>query len=560
MTADQRLNILANQLGGKHYDEAQQHFQKLLKEEADNTFERANLLMNVANLIMRLLAFESGIDAHALYQESINIYLSLTPIPMREAANAEMGLGYYYYVCGWNEEAETCFKKSKEVYAALLQSTNNDTLIDIVKVNFHLANLYLSENRIREAIRKLLVAQYILINFYPSAENCLDNVTKQLDFVSELTKDTLHDPPNTFIMTSYDSWINKAPELNFVLESEKFELPPLNKIILDLPIALLTGAGASIPLGFPSMIGLVDRINKKFSDFKMFSDKKKFDFEDTLKKLLQACYKEDKLSIKRNKQSKKSKELGKLLYNVRNLLFEELSKTPNLEIVKSLYGPLIKYLWKINSHLPVFSFNYDRTFECFAKINNISLISGFPSTRRELENFGDMEWNPDEYTKYMPNENQKDIILFKLHGSINWRNNYLFGKIVQIDDELTRIMPGYGELIIYPIQPKISFLNPILELLDAYFSESLTRLKILVAIGYSFRDAHVVSKIENAKQINSDLMLISIDPHAQKFKKIFRKMGFKLEKDLFLIDKYFEPTLDFSNLLDKPIKIAMNKI
>jgi hypothetical protein len=146
------------------------------------------------------------------------------------------------------------------------------------------------------------------------------------------------------------------------------------------------------------------------------------------------------------------------------------------------------------------------------------------------------------------------VLLFKLHGSVTWRHNYLVGEYVHIDDELPRIIPGYGEALIYPLQPKVSFMNPVLELLNAYFTEALRRLRMVIAVGYSFRDAHVRLKLGRAKRHNPRLHVAVIDPSACEIGERLSGIGFRRDMDLTLVAEKFGAALDYDRLLGRELR------
>ena len=66
---------------------------------------------------------------------------------------------------------------------------------------------------------------------------------------------------------------------------------------------------------------------------------------------------------------------------------------------------------KFRKPLDVFSLNYDLSFETALHENGISFTNGFTS----------LGWNPAIF------DNQADVRLFKLHGSLDWVENLSFG-------------------------------------------------------------------------------------------------------------------------------------
>jgi hypothetical protein len=136
------------------------------------------------------------------------------------------------------------------------------------------------------------------------------------------------------------------------------------------------------------------------------------------------------------------------------------------------------------------------------------LTDGMEDDSSEREIF----WNPGEFERFRIYPQKNHIVLFKLHGSVNWMRLTSDGKIVHslpmydiIDSD------EYQNAIIYPAGNKITTSEPYLTGYH-YFSRCCEHAKLIIAIGYSFRDHEALASLLMARQVNEDLKLILLSP------------------------------------------------
>ena len=456
---------------------------------------------------------------------------------------------------GRHAEARSAFFRARDAFLVLEGKKTGKGLLGIVEYQVEMLDLALAVRDWGQAARRGLAAQYILTTRFPELlrSGLASRLTSLLDQALEQTGQDPLDPAYLMALAPYDSWLNDSPVLNRVLESADTDPGPPSEVLAGLPIAVLTGAGASIPLGFPSMQSLLasarDRIAEVPADC--------IDFEDFLFRLLVS--RQDEMRQRGNGRiSSKRPSADGILNEAKDLVHDLCGVAPDPRACRDLYSPLLDLVLGFQPHLPIFTLNYDRAIETFSREAGYRLLSGFPCTRRAAETAADLSWQPSEFSE-LGVDSPTSVLLFKLHGSTTWRHNFLVEEYVHLDDELPRLMPGYGDFVIYPLQPKVSFLNPVLEELDRFFVSSLEGLSVLLTIGYSFRDPHLRKKLRLAKRKNKKLSVFVIDPQASEVGGNLSSLGFRRGVDLLLFEEKFSPGLDLRALLGAPLEEALAK-
>lgn len=157
----------------------------------------------------------------------------------------------------------------------------------------------------------------------------------------------------------------------------------------------------------------------------------------------------------------------------------------------------------VEEHRPlnVFSVNYDTCIEQFCNVHQLNYQDGF-----------DVNWNPQVFER-----EDVDIKLYKLHGSIIWyrsdREDYI--KLPVMTQEASiKLITGEkaASLMLYPMQ-KFDYAEPLLELLIR-LRNVIQNCKVLIVIGYSFRDVHIKRILLDVARKNRELTLILVDPKA----------------------------------------------
>lgn len=151
--------------------------------------------------------------------------------------------------------------------------------------------------------------------------------------------------------------------------------------------------------------------------------------------------------------------------------------------------------------IDIFSLNYDLCIETSLK-----------SFAKETVNNGFTEdgWKPDSL------ESDSPIRLFKLHGSLDWVEDEMFG-LCALDfprhKSAEEIDANHRPLLIFGTSHKLSARQPFLTL-AYYFSQVVLTRQILVVIGYGFGDDYVNEIIEQGVRSNTRLRIVVVCPSA----------------------------------------------
>ena len=164
------------------------------------------------------------------------------------------------------------------------------------------------------------------------------------------------------------------------------------------------------------------------------------------------------------------------------------------------YKGLIKLQRDLNYPLHVFSLNYDL---CVERLNqpDFRVETGFadygPNHSWDWERFVDMESS----NKVVPH-----LILYKLHGSINWKRNpakelFSVEQIESVDADKMEVIFG-REFKLEAADPYLFF---------AYkFRDLSLETKLIVTLGYGFRDGHINKMLTQSLRNDLDRRLLVI--------------------------------------------------
>lgn len=188
--------------------------------------------------------------------------------------------------------------------------------------------------------------------------------------------------------------------------------------------------------------------------------------------------------------------------------------------------------------------NYDLALERYAR--------GHPFWSMFLTDRG-FQKIPSEETKFLDlvylRTNFKDIHYLKLHGSLDWweRDDK---KIILSDSE----NPMYGgtlieQLMIYPVYEKYISMEPFFSLYTA-FRRILLEEKIIIVIGYSFRDISINNAFLNTLTNDRESRMIICAKSPAVKQRISDKFQGYMSR-ISLIDKYFGEKGFISDLKDR---------
>lgn len=314
--------------------------------------------------------------------------------------------------------------------------------------------------------------------------------------------------------------------------------------IVESPVVLMTGAGASASLGLHTMAGfmklLYDRLRAQEDLWTFLNNICSYerhqpvspagrhvepDLERVLltledyKRLLarveqgfllayaNAVVDENIASLLSASGPAPFLELHRLTFGLEEFikdLISQLYSRVDSEKAYQLYNPLFDLIQRCTgvSHLPLFTTNYDVATEEYVQSPkaNARLVDGFARHRVgrrswtgkfELEGFAGLQ-----------------ILLFKLHGSVCWIEPEP-NEICSIDGLPAARLKTLGrEMLIYPGLLKETIVDEPFRTLHRHLREYLRRARVLIVLGYSFRDPSIDHAIEVAAESNPDLALI----------------------------------------------------
>lgn len=292
-------------------------------------------------------------------------------------------------------------------------------------------------------------------------------------------------------------------------------------------LLILTGAGASMDVGGPSMKTLWDIADEEYkirdldegnieeNGFEIICKKVKHDYTDTnletlLSKIDGTIHFNDNLEILLDKNKVKLSQIREALFEIikTNCSIscpEDAAKFPHKVLLEKLLQRKVT-----SPRVKVFTLNYDLLFEYASEEINAIMIDGFSFTfpRTFSGRFFDYDIVQREGSKLQEEDNfiQRVFHLHKLHGSINWERK---GDKIIINEN-----PDLP-LMVYPREAKYedSYDQPFFEMM-ARFQRNLriNNDTLLVCVGYSFNDKHINSAIEEALNQNPSFRLAIIDP------------------------------------------------
>jgi hypothetical protein len=323
----------------------------------------------------------------------------------------------------------------------------------------------------------------------------------------------------------------------------------INEAISKSPVALLLGAGASKPFSKPLMAEFVRGLN---DDVRYRSDKLfqaivarqadlEFLFEELEEWKRKSYYAQpsnplgriggvlgveptegsDKLYVGRLVESAES-----LSRDIRRVVFSTYRDVGPASRIVELFRPLLaavsEHLDFDGRALPTFTTNYDPAVEDFCKetVGEYPLFDGFVPQPYSAT----FMWRREAIDNFDPHLRPAPcIVLFKLHGSTNWfKRGKSFVKsdvAAYLDDD-----PNYQNLLIYPAQRKVAIEDPYSTGYE-YFQRTLENAKLLIVVGYSFRDYDALSRLRLAASYNPGLRILVVDPNAASLCRMLKGRG-----------------------------------
>jgi len=199
---------------------------------------------------------------------------------------------------------------------------------------------------------------------------------------------------------------------------------------------------------------------------------------------------------------------------------EDLQKSEYLKKIKDLKSETI-------FPIRIFTLNYDLLIE--------KNLQGLIEIERGFDE--DRKWN---YKRFFEFEEESDIYLYKLHGSIDWQRDENTQIVKYIDT-----VPDEPDLI-FGVQYKMQYIDPYLFMISE-FRHYCLKAKLIVCLGYSFSDEHINSILSQSLLINdtTKIFCLAYKEKEEKIHKILRAdrvriVNKKKAKDFFENDLKLE--------------------
>jgi len=348
-----------------------------------------------------------------------------------------------------------------------------------------------------------------------------------------------------------------------IIPKSSRSLEPENNLVI------IIGAGASVPMGIPTMKGFTKEFEKHCDEVLSKDNTTEFikynlrylkkvanlgrywDLEELLLRVRELKNAENSAITKLyRKFSFKGNSMPKAKFDERiSYMAEEYSELerellrfirekcirPDIEKGMEIYSNLFKL--SKNYNLRIFTTNYDSIIENVCDKLNISYADGF----MPKGNTGYFTWTPESL-------NSEKLNLFKLHGSITWYKDYN-GKIIKFPIDISD--KDVQSVIIYPTDHKELF-NPPFNRLYFEFSKSIFNSTNCLAIGHSFRDPYMRELLfEKIKQDGYKLTIV--DPIAKSIRKQKFNNSRNVVAECIKIEDWVENNLDdyFSGIFNK---------
>ena len=351
------------------------------------------------------------------------------------------------------------------------------------------------------------------------------------------------------------------------------------------------GAGSSVPLGMPTTLGfrrvLLDKSSKeekrvvnalyRSAAYRYRTSEDSINIEEFLEFLHEL-----RLGLWIVSHSRLSKPLSSTLSEIPFDSWSEVDLKINsirwkiLELLhevcgdcsgqraRELWWPIFRDLRCFTTIFPVFTLNYDWTFEelCIALGSSFKLTDGFSSLLGG-------NWSYDHFAKFMPSKNRIDVCLFKLHGSTCWvggikslgsfngsQRKPKSGFESNENGPFEIVYPGYRREVrlgseswsMPGIEGDISIgwrQQEPYSIMYQHLDECLAVTKIVVVIGYSFGDTDINARFAKAFRENELVHFVVIDPGHKWAKRLSN--GLKTVS----YDPPYQWSLDFMNLDSK---------
>lgn len=313
-----------------------------------------------------------------------------------------------------------------------------------------------------------------------------------------------------------------------------------NKFITASPVLVFLGAGASAGIGKPTMAKFVEKLKATIQPdsggnlLHLLAAARGADLEKIMGDLetflnlpyLNAfqCNPEFRYATAPGEGPITiSKDEAALLRSaIRHEIIREYREIDG-NAVCSAYEPLFDLVFnhvnQAEQCVPIFTTNYDLAIEtlCEMKYSKYSLVEGLDADLSSKMTY----WDRKQFDLFSQYKGHQNLVQFKLHGSVDWIRLEKSGRIVRAP-AMYDVMDSdeYKNVIIYPTGDKATNREPYFSAYE-YFSRCCEQAKLLIVIGYSFRDYEALNRLTGAHRRNDELKVVLLAPDAYGLMGVF---------------------------------------
>lgn len=404
-----------------------------------------------------------------------------------------------------------------------------------------------------------VMKEFIYINGKKSVE--IERIKSDQEGVDETTDCNIYIDSN---LHKFDEGTSYDDKLKFAISKKREKYAEfLNNQFENLVV--LTGAGSSVGIGKDIVIGEETKERKGRLLAQLWDDVKEVISEETLHEFCKLVKYEDKFKNE-GEEEQYIKNLEKLLSlanisknYVEHIPDEGKQKIVIEDVIKKIEeviktnctlklpenAPHTLFIEKITKRkvtLPrakIFTLNYDTLFEQAGRKKNFTIIDGFSFSHPRTfsgRNFElDIVSRNSSRVKEEDNFIQKVFHLYKPHGSVDWTNED--NQIIQKDEPDKSLM-------IYPKDSKYesSYEQPYFEMMSRFQQNVRNENTLLICIGFSFNDKHIVTAIVEALEQNPGFQLMVVNKKIDNWSKSFNLIfeAGKIHNNIVLVDEVFD--------------------